>query len=384
MTSLILSDTHLSRDHGTSTADALSRVLERHPNVELILAGDIFDLSLDGPRVPVSESLRSILRAHPVLRRVLGDHLRGGNPITLVPGNHDAALSSEAALDTLRHALGAPNERALRVSPWFVRRHGIHIEHGHLYDPDNAPTHPLADHDTRTEPLGTALMRRFIGPNDAIAFAHAHETTPIEGLSRAFRLWGPRAPWVIARYFLTAFGLCADAARHGPVYRSELEQGSSRLSGAARNAGLDPTLLEALLDLAPSPTHHGFLETFMRLYFDRIFAGVAVGSGLVLSITSPAARLAGVLLTGAGSAYLGSSLSRSTSRYSNLVVPRLTTAAHRVREATGADLVVFGHTHVEVDEPGYKNLGSFGFSRNARPYLLLDARGKAELQRTAA
>ncbi len=386
---MILSDTHLSRGHGQATASALASLLAEHPEAELVLAGDIFDLSLDPPRTKAEEGLGAVLASHPTLEATLRAHVARGAPITLVPGNHDAGLASAGAAETLRHALQCPDDRQFTIAEWFVRRGGVHIEHGHLYDPDNAPNHPLGGHDPRTEPLGTALMRRFVAPNDAFSFAHAHETTPASGLSAAFRLWGARAPLVIARYFATAFGLCAGAARPRFAYGAEERRGAERLPEHALLTGLSPDTLEALLQTAPKPTHRGFSDTVLRLYFDRIFAalGGATGLGLLtaagLGVTSGAtAPAAGALLTAVGSGYLAHNVLTQQSRYSGIIVDRIANSAHTVRHVTGADLVVFGHTHVDVDEPGYVNLGSFGFNKK-RPHLLLSSDGKHDLRRAA-
>ena len=77
----------------------------------------------------------------------------------------------------------------------------MHVEHGHAYDPDNAPTHPLVVPSVATEPLGVALTRRFLAPNRAFDFAHATEITPFEALARAARVFGTRMP-LLARPLL--------------------------------------------------------------------------------------------------------------------------------------------------------------------------------------
>ena len=45
-----------------------------------------------------------------------------------------------------------------------------------------------------------------------------------------------------------------------------------------------------------------------------------------------------------------------------------------MRDATGARLVVFGHTHREALEEGYANTGSFAFPGRSpgRPYLEIE------------
>lgn len=377
---LILSDTHLSRDHGQSTGKALGRLVAEHRGAELILAGDIFDLSLDPARVPLESSTDAALAAHPEFRDALRAHTAGGGKITLVPGNHDAALTNPSGVSALRRALGTPDDRQVEVSSWFLRRDGVHIEHGHLYDPDNSFAHPLADHSPRTEPLGTALMRRFVAPNDAIFFAHAHRTTPASGLRMTIEKWGARAPLVIVRYFVTAFGLVGDAALRKGSRRRERSQGDARLLACAERTGLEPEVLRALVRVAEEPTHESFRRTFLRLYFDRIFAALSLttGAGLLAAAGLGAANPAsGALLSALGGGYLLQSVLREKNRYGGRIVEDVEDSAHLVRRVTGADLVILGHTHVPVAQPGYVNLGSFGFGRPERPYVLLDTSGRA-------
>src|SRR6185295_18274886 len=106
-------------------------------------------------------------------------------------------------------------------------------------------THPLAVFSPDTEPLGVALTRRFLAPSRALAFAHAHETTPLHGLLRSFRLFGVRSPVVILRYFATAIRLCARAGRQSGV-AEELAAGESALQEFADACGLAADLLQEL------------------------------------------------------------------------------------------------------------------------------------------
>ena len=92
--------------------------------------------------------------------------------------------------------LDLPESVPLTTFPWFIRRAGVHIEHGHFYDPDNAPNHPLSQWDHRTEPLGVALTRRFIAPNGAMMFAGAYQVTPMAGFMQVLSEYRLRAPLV--------------------------------------------------------------------------------------------------------------------------------------------------------------------------------------------
>jgi predicted phosphodiesterase len=62
-----------------------------------------------------------------------------------------------------------------------------------------------------------------------------------------------------------------------------------------------------------------------------------------------------------------------------LPVKRLREAASHVQSITGAETVIFGHTHVPDTKDGYLNPGSFKYRQgDARPYAYVDVHGKAE------
>src|SRR5262249_15601980 len=133
--------------------------------------------------------------------------------------------------------------------------------------------HPLAEWSDSTEPLGIALTRRFVAASGAVHFSHAQDATPVEALARAFRLYGPRAPFMIAHYFATAAALCFESgpARARAAER-ERARGHSRLGGFAEDAGVATSLPAELVGGALPPTHLSRRRVFLRLYFDRVFA----------------------------------------------------------------------------------------------------------------
>lgn len=379
---VVLSDVHLSHRAGPGLPRDLGRLIAAHGGHEIVLAGDVFDLSHAPPSADPADSLLDLLRPHAELRSAVRAHLSAGHRLTLVAGNHDAAATVPSVQRALLDWLELSRQAPLTVTPWFVRRGSVHIEHGHLYDPDNAPTHPLAPWSPHTEPLGIALTRRFLAPNDVSAFMHAHETTPLAGFLRTFRVYGLRAPLIVARYFATAIRLCGEAGRQ-PGLDEEQVQGARSIADFARDAGLSADLLHELSVARPTPTHHDLQSTFMRLYFDRIVATLVLGSAAAAAV---AGSVAGAGLAAVSAAYLGYSLSRGTSRYTGLPERRLRDAAAHIAGATGAELVVFGHTHIEDEAPAYLNSGSFAYSRRpGRPYLWIDAAtgrgGRRELSR---
>ncbi len=375
---IVTSDLHLSAEASAGTVQDLTRLLRDHPGHELILAGDVFNLSWEAPGHSAASAVLAVLSAYPELGRALRAHLAGGAPVAFVAGNHDAGLLAPELRDAVLQKLQLLPDSALEIAPWFVRRGHVHVEHGHFYDPDNAPAHPLAEWTPETEPLGIALTRRFVRPSGAYHFSHAHETTPLAGIAKAFRVYGARTPLIIAQWFQIAGKLCLET-RQSKRFEAELRRGDAALTGFAELVQLDADTLRTLLASGAVPTHRNFRKTFMRLYFDRVFAS----SGVLLSAAAYVAwksRAAGIASLLAG-LYLIQSVQRTGNRYEDLPVERLRAAAQRVRELTAAKAVIFGHTH-QVDEvPGYANSGSFGYSQSGRPYVRVDEAGTLRVER---
>jgi hypothetical protein len=168
------------------------------------------------------------------------------------------------------------DERApLTVERWFLRRNGLHVEHGHAYDPDNAPTHPLTVPTPRTEPLGVALNRRFLSPNQAFDFAHATEITPVEALARAVRVFGARMPLILARYFRESGKFCKDAGFH-PAHLAELQAGDGLVAALAEETGLSADAIRAVLEDRPRPTHEDFVHALHQPYHRHILSSEAL------------------------------------------------------------------------------------------------------------
>ena len=371
---------HLSHS-GSPALDRDSAALIRaHRAVEIVFGGDSFSLSSDPADRDALESTVALLKAHPALSAALREHLAAGASVTWLAGNHDQALVHPRAREVLLTMLDLQASAPLAIEAWFLRRGGVHIEHGHLWDPDNAPAHPLAAWSDATEPLGIALTRGFVARYKLWHFAHAHETTLAGGVASAFALYGTRAPLLILRYLRRSGALVANSLRDRGL-SAERQRGHERLVEHSARTGIPRNALEALIAAAPEPTHSRFSTLFLRLYYDRVFAALGLGAGVVGSaVTFTPLPLA--LAAGSG-AYLGWNVRRSGSRYQNMPIRRLREGAATVRALTQAELVVFGHTHVPELADGYANPGSFGYPTPGpgRPYLSIDAQGKPELSR---
>jgi predicted phosphodiesterase len=380
---VIASDVHLTRGGSERSAGRLAQLIEQHAGHEVVLAGDIFNLSLDAPSRDPSESIQSIVAEYPALSAALRGHLGAGHAVTLISGNHDAGVVTRGTRERLLALCGLSDGR-LSIEPWFIRRGGVHIEHGHVYDPDNAPAHPLATWSPETEPLGISLTRRFLSPHDAFTFAHAHHTTPLQGLTHAFKTFRGRAPLMVVHYFATSSRLAAEAAvpeRMG----AEKARGEGAIEDFAERNELSAEVVRALLEALPRPTHEDFKQTFFRLYFDRVLAtlGVAGGATRVL-LGGLTGGVVGGALALSGALYLHHSVKKGVDRYSSLPVKRLFAGADLVRAVTGARLVIFGHTHCEDEAEGYVNSASFTYTgRRGAPYLYLSRTGDVERRELA-
>ena len=379
---LVVSDTHLGTDTHSHVGADLARLIGAHPEAEIVFGGDAFDLS-HAPRHGDQGSLLSwLLDQSPEFVAALRKRLVVGHPVTVLAGNHDAALGNDDVSAILRARLDVTDGAPIASSPWFIRRGAVHLEHGHVYDPDNAPIHPLAEWSEQSEPLGIALTRRFVVATGASDFSHAQDATPVRSLARAFKLYGLRAPGMIATYFKTAVSLCVQGGPAlAPREKHERALGSSRLHDFASRNGVPGVALAELLEQTPRPTHLSRRDLFLRLYFDRIFASLILAGSLASLPRRPAAFVTAL----ASLAYLAGSTMRGQDRYGDLPPKRLKLGAARVRETTGAQLVVFGHTHHVVVEDGYLNTGSFAFPRGTgRPYVFIGEGGAAELRRSVA
>jgi UDP-2,3-diacylglucosamine pyrophosphatase LpxH len=373
---VVVGDVHLSHGSRRDSGRALAAVVAAHPGTEIMLNGDIFNLSLDAPERAPLESVLAMLHAEPEVRNAFRAHLTGAGRLTLLPGNHDAALAEPELRARLLAWLELGDGVKLTCSRWFERRGKIHVEHGHAYDPDNAPTHPLVPPSVTTEPLGVALTRRFLAPNRAFDFAHATEITPLEAIMRATKAFGVRMPLLLGRYLVTAGRFCRQAGWR-PELAREREHGDALLREVALELGLDAEILRTLDDDRPRPTHESFERAFFRLYFDRIVATAGVSGGLGLGALARSRSLLG--LAALSVLYLVESQRRGRNRYEGLPVRRLREASRRVRDITGAELVIFGHTHVAEATAGYLNPGSFTYrGGEPRPYVFVGTDGMAE------
>jgi len=367
---LLLADVHLVSWTPSDVTLDLARLIEDHPGSRIVLVGDLFDLASERSSLPLPRAVAAVIGAHPRLREALARHLEQGGEIWLAAGNHDVEVGQADFRAAFLAAIGVtvdPGER-FRASPWFFREGALHIEHGHLYDPDNAPAHPLVFGESS---LGGHFVEHFIAPTGAHRYLNANDSTPLKLFLSSFTWYGPRAPYVIYRYFYTAISAML---RSGPFYTAggEIAAGRDREARFAEELGVPLEMVQAVSALGATPTLESLAMTFTRVYFDRVIATLAMAGGL--AAVGLGRRGAGALSIGLGALVMGASWAKGHDRYTGTVAERLARGASRVGEVTGAKLVVFGHTHREAHGDGYANTGSFSFPRGApgRPFLEIE------------
>ena len=345
-------------------ADDFASLTRTYPGSRIIVAGDFLDRSAEPSPAPTVEDVFS---AHPTLRQALGEHVTRGGELVLVSGNHDRDVGDDESAKAFARILGLGGVAAGRLwtTPWFFRLGGLHVEHGHVYDPDNAPAHPLA---RRPTSLGVHFVEAFIAPTAAHSYLNKNDVTPLKLFLNLLSKYGVRSPYIVARFFAAAF---SGLAKSGPFFpgRAEGADGRQRLASFAAAASADPVALERLIARCPEPTLSSFRKTLARMYLDRAMAALTMGG----SAATAAAGMGktGVVLGAAGTLAMLTSWAFGADRYRGAVTARLRQGAALVRQCSDAHLVVFGHAHRECIESGYGNTGSFAFPAGApgRPYL---------------
>lgn len=374
---LVVADVHLTRHTPLEVSRDLASLVDAHRGARLFVAGDLFDRSAEGEPLP---SFDEVLTIHAGLRQALGAHLDAGGELRLAAGNHDSEVAAPGFVTELAEAIGVSSASRARLTatPWFFREGGLHVEHGHVFDPDNAPAHPLVQ---GAPSLGVRFVHDFIAPTGAYAYLNRNAKLPLELFVEAFTRYGLRGPYVVATFFRAAFAaLAASGSRYD--LDGERATGDALLEAFAVSAGVSPSDVRAVLSEADPPTLSDTRKTFGRLYLDRVASTLSLlGSlGLAGAGKARAALVLGAL--GAGS--MLASWMTSYDRYAGKVVARLADGAELIARHTSAELVVFGHAHHAEVRGSYANPGSFAFSPDeGRTFLEIDSRGgrpRAELR----
>jgi UDP-2,3-diacylglucosamine pyrophosphatase LpxH len=374
---VIVSDVHLGHHRCDAVASDLARLVAMHPGHEIILNGDTFNLACDPPDRHPAASAAAMIAAHPSLRTALARHIAAGDPLTFIAGNHDIAIQHPDVRARLVALLAEGKRADLSIEPWIVRRADVHIEHGHLYDPGNSPTHPLSVPARRGEPLGVALTRRFVGPWDAWdLLANQWAASINENMKLFVAKFGARTPLVVLHYCALLVAINAETAVPSRLTRDR-QRGHAALPAYAAAVGLPESALHGLLAGRLQPLHVSFWHTFLRFGFDAALALIAIAGGVVAALVLR--RLEPLAVSAIGIAFLALDRKRLEVRGANHMPEELRAGAAFVHHLTDARLVILGHTHREDEMQGYLNLGAFGDRPSpARTFVHVDEEGRAE------
>src|ERR1700753_4069844 len=116
---IVASDLHLSPTSSGRTAHALTDLVRSNPDHEVILAGDVFNLSWEAAGRSAAEAIGALLEKSPELKAALRAHISAGSPLTLLAGNHDAGLMAPELRTAMLTLLELAADSPLEVASWF-------------------------------------------------------------------------------------------------------------------------------------------------------------------------------------------------------------------------------------------------------------------------
>jgi len=183
----VIGDLHLGAGPGDPLEDfrddeAFATLCARiaGPATTLILNGDIIDFAqippFDVPKPahllwPEPASLikaQTAVAAHPEFFAGLRGLIENGSRVRCLIGNHDLDMVWPAVQRCLAEALGTPPADQLTFVTGATEFHGVHIEHGHHFTPENCPRVPLEF--SHPGPGGVPYLERVWGTDFMLQF----------------------------------------------------------------------------------------------------------------------------------------------------------------------------------------------------------------------
>ncbi len=338
---------------------------------ELVLNGDIFDFDVprpdgrdDTPHVEADAARRvdRILDDHPAFVDALAGLLARNHRVVFVSGNHDVQLvfpsvrarivarldeaaARRAGLREVGRRAVVSARGAVIFRAWFHRtRDGVHVEHGHQYDPYCAtryPQAPFAPGTATLQPTLSSLSMRHLAGRFGYFNPNADGTfiLTLPGyLSHWARYYLFSRRSLVLAWLVGTLRVVAGLLRAQP--REEVERALGNLLRTARETGAS---LEALSAHGALFARQEFLRAARILWFDKL---VLVASLAAVALATLAHRPTGVVLGAlVACAALVASRVMPDGDLERVYVGLL----ERQREIAsihGARAVVFGHTHI--------------------------------------
>lgn len=348
----------------------------------LVINGDMFDF-VKMPLGPAAgqpvragseqEALRKldrILRIHRPLFMAIATFLLAGHTVTVVEGNHDAEFFFDGVRGTLRQEIvrlagnqlrreGQPVHLSHEVgerlvfSSWFVAQTGhYHIEHGHQYDPFcsfehklmplEAPLGPAADA-VLTQPMSHRLLPRVAELLGNFS-THGINDLTLADIGRLLRSLGVRKSMQLTAAYAALGALLlrqAGSRRQQGLQQMAVHQ-ARRLRVLCAESCYSAGVLRALDKLKAPPAEYN-LPTMLHLFWlDRV-AAIACGAAIgILWRTLWGATWLQVAMVQVFAVVCAVALKAWDPPAIRTV---LRDAAARISQVTGAQYVVFGHSH---------------------------------------
>lgn len=358
----IFGDLHLipnQCDHPrlNSFFDEVNEKLSTGKKIHLVFNGDTFDFAMnahDGFCAQGShavEALQQLDQQFPEFFQGIANVLKAQGKVAFIAGNHDLELSLPAVQKELTSIVKSHGDQTFDIknlvySSWFYQPEpSLYIEHGHQYDAENSVYHPLAvgteEGCKQAYPVGTVLTWYFAAhfqDLELILNANRHFWDQAKHILLRYKARAPYAYWLFLK---GAYSCIAQMVKASFQPTPELESFEKDFSEAM---GIDPEWPAKIRALMKKPTH--------------------MSAGSILR------RLFDLLLT-------------TKDLRGDMLINDLKDAATRVREVTGAHLVVFSHLHTCCEEEGYANTGSFSYPRSKNRASFLQVQMVAGLPQVA-
>lgn len=355
--------------------------------VELVLNGDIFDfdnitqLPHDPPsplrwiyrlRGLASEQWMSLFKVdqiiddHPIWFEALADFIRAGNHAVFVIGNHDVELYWPAVQERIRAALALPEELSpnLVFCDWFYVSGGdTYVSHGHLYDPyctQKNPLNPLILVHGRPRvrvPFGNMAERYML---NGMGYFNPHATenfimSATEYLSFFLKYIVRTQPFLLFTWFWSALATLILTLRDfwRPAMRDPLLV-DEKTQGIAERAKATPPMVRKLNALNVPSACTDPIKIAKELWLDRgllFLLTVYVAFQLVLAVNFVIPISVWWIFLAIALLFPMFLFYSFKVRSGVFVDPLMTeNRAQLINRITGAKFVVFGHTHIPVDE----------------------------------
>ena len=350
--------------------------------IELVLNGDIFDFDSvtkypEKPTFKVSRfektntmysqleksifKMEVIIKDHPIWFGALTKFVKAGHRLVFTIGNHDLELHYEEVQRIVRKVIlnNPEGQERIRFCEWFYISHkDTHIEHGQQYDPFcvcQTPVNPFikVHNDIRVRiPFGNMATRYMVNKMGFIN-PHSEENysmTLMEYMNFFFKFLIRRQPLIIWTWFSSAVVI----AYRSILYRlrepvSNPLAYEEKVEAIAEKSNASPKIVRELLTLATPSAVSSPWSIMQVLWMDRALLFL-IGIGLTFQFFLIVDQLIDVQFYWMLIPLLG--LAPFFIFYSSTVKNRIkgskNLSGDRMRWVglvTGANRVIFGHTH---------------------------------------